>query len=659
MKSVTSCASYVLTACLVLFFSSQLEGSKEGGNPPGLGQVVYQPLPLGSIRPAGWLERQLRIQANGLTGHLDEFWPDVRESGWIGGQAEGWERAPYWLDGLVPLAYLLDDPGLQRKASRYIEYTILHQQADGWLGPEQSSTGNYKARDPWPVFVMMKVLTQYQEATGDDRVVPVITRFFRQLERELDQRALFDWNRMRWQDGVLSLFWLFDRHPEPWLLDLADKMHRQGYDWATHFADLPHRSKVDKWDHISHVVNNAMGLKAPGLWHRRSQQDIDRNGSIQALHTLDRYHGQVNGVFSGDECFAGRMPSQGTETCAVVEYMYSLEWLLSLTGDPLFGDRLEKVAFNALPAAFGADMWSRQYVQQANQPIVKVSENRIYTTNGPKANIFGLETNYGCCTANMHQGWPKFVAHLWMRSTREEEGLAAFAYGPSRLTTSINGAKVQIELSTDYPFSEELRFRIATDRPVTFPLELRIPAWTVQPTLKVEGESVMRLRPGQVESVRRQWSGSVVLTLNLPMPVQIERRFNNAVAIKRGPLLFSLKIDEDWKRLEGTEPQADWEVFPITPWNYALEIDEDSPKDSISFERRGAGEVPFGPLDIPVRAFVKGRLLPEWTLEQNAAAPPPPSPVTSQQPLETLVLIPYGTAKLRITEFPTLSPVVE
>ena len=76
---------------------------------------VFEPLPLGSIRPAGWLKDQLRIQADGLSGHLDEFWPDIKNSAWFGGTAEGWERVPYWLDGLVPLAFLTDDPVLKAK----------------------------------------------------------------------------------------------------------------------------------------------------------------------------------------------------------------------------------------------------------------------------------------------------------------------------------------------------------------------------------------------------------------------------------------------------------------------------------------------------------------------------------------------------------------
>src|SRR5579872_4722734 len=99
-----------------------------------LADNIFKPLPLTSLRPSGWLFRQLQVQANGLAGHLDEFWPDVAQSGWVGRNAEGWERGPYWLDGLIPLAFLLDDARLKAKVQVWIDSILTRQQEDGWLG---------------------------------------------------------------------------------------------------------------------------------------------------------------------------------------------------------------------------------------------------------------------------------------------------------------------------------------------------------------------------------------------------------------------------------------------------------------------------------------------------------------------------------------------
>src|ERR1700712_5919093 len=71
---------------------------------------IYEELPLGSIKPQGWLHDQLEIMRDGTTGHLDEVYAKLKnDNGWLGGNGDGWEETPYWLDGAVPLAYLLDD----------------------------------------------------------------------------------------------------------------------------------------------------------------------------------------------------------------------------------------------------------------------------------------------------------------------------------------------------------------------------------------------------------------------------------------------------------------------------------------------------------------------------------------------------------------------
>ena len=642
---------FAVLILLLMLFQTVVRGN-EPNIMSGLAPVEFENLPLTAIQPRGWLLEQLRIQAAGLSGHLDEFWPDVARSGWIGGNAEGWERGPYWLDGIIPLAWLLNDNTLKAKVHKWMDYILEHQQPDGWLGPVKDK--GRRAYDPWPCFIILKSMTQYYEATEDKRIIPAMGKFLHKLDRVLDEQPLFDWSRPRWGDLVLSIYWLNDRTHEPWLLDLAAKVQKQGLDWRGHFADFKYKEKLDKskLDYSTHGVNNAMALKQPAVWWRQSHDPTDRDIVQDFIKTLDTYHGQATGIFTCDEHYAGLNPSQGTELCTVVEYMFSMETLLSILGRCEFGDRLESVAFNNLPAAFTPDMWAHQFDQQANQVLCKVGKEVIYTCNSGDSNIFGLEPCYGCCTANFHQGWPKFAAHLWMR--KGEDGLAAVAYAPSRVSIRIKGAVVQVDLQTDYPFSEKLDFTVKTDRPVEMTLYLRIPAWTQSPQLVVGREKAVTPVAGTFHCIERLWTGKTHLTLRLPMPVRTQRRYHNSVSLQRGPLVYVLKIADDWRYLKGRKPHADWEIYPASAWNYALVLDTNQPDNSVKFNSRPVGRRPFSPEGAPVWAKVRGQRLPQWTIEKNAAGPLPVSQVESSEPLEKLTLIPYGCSHLRITEFPVV-----
>jgi uncharacterized protein len=619
-------------------------------------------LPLGSIRPRGWLMEQLQIQSSGLSGHLDETWADVGpNSGWLGGTGESWERGPYFLDGLLPLAYLVDDPRLKRKAQKYIDWVLDNQAPSGMIGPRSND-------DWWPRIVMLKALTQYQELTGDPRVIPAMEKYFRYQLNELPNRPLRDWAKFRWQDELLSVIWLYNRTGSQYLLDLARLLHKQGYDWQAQFSDFKYTQritseyiKLEKGEGLkdlalaTHGVNNGQAVKTGPIWSIVSGSNSDRSATLKMISELNKYHGLPNGMFSCDEHLAGLDPSQGSELCTVVEYMFSLEHSLAILGDPSLGDRLELLAFNALPGTLTDDMWAHQYNQEPNQVECSL-HHKPWTTDGPESNLFGLEPNFGCCTANYHQGWPKFAASLFMLSgaqgSSDQDGLVATAYAPCEVHTTIRGTPVHVIEETGYPFHGSVRLIVNPAAPLNFPLQFRIPAWASGTTITVNGQAESAPIPGSFARIERTWKSADRVEVDFHMKPRVSRGFNDSISVERGPLVFSYGIGESWVKLRDRGMASDWQVFPATPWNYALQVDETSPSESIAVTAEEVGKAPFTARHTPVRLKVKARKLTDWRAEDGVANTVPSSPVTSDQPEETITLIPYATAKLRITSFP-------
>jgi hypothetical protein len=613
----------------------------------GLAPVAFQPLPLGQILPAGWLKRQLRVQADGLGGHLDETWADVGpNSGWLGGTGESWERGPYFLDGLVPLAVLLNDDVLRAKANKFVEWTLKSQTPDGMFGPRGNT-------DWWPRMVMLKALTQYQEATNDPRIIPFLTKYFKHQLVELPKRPLVEWGKFRWQDEAMVVQWLYERTPDPDLLKLAHLLKQQGYDWEAQFINFKYTEPTKRAELglESHGVNHGQALKTAAIQYRLSGDPAERTAYYRQVNTLDKYHGMPNGMFSCDEHLAGLDTSHGTELCTVVETMFSMEVALSTFGDAKIADRLEKITFNALPGTFTDDMWAHQYDQQPNQ--IQVSLNsKPWTTNGPESNLYGLEPNFGCCTANFHQGWPKFVANLWMKSP--DEGLVAALYSPCEVKTTVRNTPVHIIEKTDYPFRDNIHITVTPEKSLAFPLSVRIPEWASNATVTVNGKpAAADIKTGTYARISRTWQAGDIVEIKLPMKPTLARSFNNSVAINRGPIVFSLDLAGSWLKLRKRGLTADWQVFPTREWNYALAVN-DSTAHTLQVSETPVGPRPFAASDPGIALHVTGKRLLSWLSEDGVAKPIPVSPVTSTEADEHLTLIPYGSAKLRVTAFPQL-----
>ncbi len=632
-----------------------------------LAENVYIQLPPGAVQPQGWLFHQLRLAAEGLTGRLDETWADVgADNGWLGGKGDSWERGPYWLDGLVPLAYILKDKNLVGKVEKWLTWTLQSQDESGMFGPrpdEKRKFGPAEKRpaereknkeDWWPRMVMLKALQTYYEATGDKRVIDFMIRYFEYQAAMLPQKPLGHWThwaKERGGENLASIYWLYNRTGKPFLLDLGKLVFVQTEKWAEMFASrFP-----ESWNW--HGVNTAMGIKQPAVYYQQSKDAAYLAAVKKGIMELMRFHGQVTGMFSGDELLHGTNPTHGTELCTVVEYMFSLEQVLQVTGDPWYADLLEKITYNALPAQLKPDFCARQYFQLPNQIACDREWHNFITKHRETELLFGLETGYGCCTANFHQGWPKYVSQLWLAT--QDNGLAALSYAPCEVTAkAADNIEVTFTETTDYPFSDTVIFSYKSAAGASFPLHLRIPGWCEKAAVYInempyEGE----LKPGSIVKINRKWEKGDEIKLHLPMNLRVSPALENSAAVELGPLVFALKLNEKWEKIAGQEPFADYQVLTTDAWNYGILRESlKNPAASFNIKMGNMAEQPWTIENAPIEITVKGKKIPGWKQYGGVAGPLPYSPdyytLPNENPVETLTLIPYGCTKIRISLFP-------
>jgi len=624
------------------------------GNRPPLVNAPFVKLPPRAIFPGGWLRKQLELQAAGFHGHLGEISRFLvkENNGWLDPSADkhsGWEEVPYWLKGFLNCAYLVGDEQQIAEAKIWIEGALASQQPDGWFGPPSNRTRIDGAPDLWPNMIMLFCLQDYHDYTGDPRVIELMSRYCEYLQTIPDERFLPGyWDNMRGGDLLFSVYWLYNRTGQERLLELAAKVHRRTARWD---------QDVINW----HNVNMCQAFGEPATYYLQSKAETDLQAAYRNWQKIRETYGQVpGGLFGGDEnCRPGFVgPRQAIETCGIIEAMLSHETLLVISGDPLWADRCEDAAFNSLPAALTADIKALRYLTAPNMILSdRANKSPGLQNSGP---MLLMDPHlHRCCQHNWGHGWPYFAQHLWLATP--DNGLAAVFFQESRVTAKVaDGTEVTIEQETHYPFDGTVRFTIKTPRPVAFPLYLRVPEWCATPRLAIGGRAIdVQGRPSSYLRLDRTWASGDWVELTLPMDIALRRweKNMNSVSVDRGPLTYSLRIEEQYVRQGGTDDWPAWEIHPASPWNYGLVLDAQDAAASFQVVQKPwpSSDMPFTLEDAPIELRAKGKRIPAWRQDRlGLVGSLQPSPVSSAEPEEAITLIPMGVARLRISSFPVI-----
>lgn len=621
----------------------------------GLAEPAMTVLPLGCVTPGGELAAHLRRQAVGLTGHAEELYDDIGRSDWLTGANVGkefaWERGPYYAKGLVSLALVLRDDALTARAKRWVDAILSSQRADGDFGP--------KARNWWANMIALWLLRDWCEATGDARVVPFLERYFafqREAFRTYPLAAESKWAVARAGDELDVVLWLYRRTRKADWLDFARDLSAQSADWTTYYRRGGDPAGPNANGCRSHIVNFMQGLKTPALQSLLSGEARARDAYAAAFAPdgwAMRLYGRPDRMVNGSEPLSDRSASGGTELCAIAERILSCQTVLAATGELVAADDLEIVAYNSLAATLAKDGRGLRYYCLLNQPACE-DKPLLFANNGagsgPGRNgaiCPGPHAGFGCCRSNFHFAWPKFVQSLWMR---RGEGLAAVAYGPCRVTTSVGGRTVTLAMMTGYPYDGRVEIHVLAGGG-RFPIYARVPGWSGLPDA------------GRFRVFERDWKPGERIVLDFPTPTRLSFWDQDAVAVMRGPLLFALQIPAEEtvvpryqvpfenRMIASDAAFPRKEIRPKAGWGYALLLERDRTLAGAAVEGRGE--------NLLIRARAVKTDFGGWghlrDVTTGRAVDPPPSPVPEEGGCaETVSLVPVGLTEIRVALFPWL-----
>jgi len=640
--------------------------------------LCFIKLPVGSIKPEGWVLKYLELQRDGLTGQLGNIsaWLDKNNNAWFSGNGKGdhgWEEVPYWLKGYGDLGYILKDQKIINETKSWLEKVFESQRADGFFGPGEVEINQQnkivKIPDLWPNMIMLWCLQSYYEYSNDARVIPFMTKYFKWQTTVPDSILLKTyWENSRGGDNLYSIYWLYDHIGEKWLLDLANKIYRNTADWSQ-------KNTLPNW----HNVNVAQCFREPATYYMQTKDSSLLNATYNDFYLVRNIYGQVpGGMFGADENARKGYtdPRQAVETCGMVEQMASDEILTGITGDPMWADNCEDVAFNTYPAAVMPDFKGLRYLTAPNM-VISDSKNHAPGIQNEGPFLMMNPFSSRCCQHNHSQGWPYYEEHLWMATP--DNGIAAILYNSSEVSAKVGnrtGHTVTLKQTTNYPFDEYIKIEVNTSTAVNFPLYLRIPGWCSNATVTVNGKAVnANANASSYIRLENKWKQGDVIELTLPMKITLQEwtKNKNSVSVNYGPLTFSLKIDEFYKQMDSKKSaigdskwqanadQTKWpayEIYPASMWNYGLLLTNKPLKEQFEIIKRPwpANDYPFTQDAVPLIIKASGKIIPEWTLDKYGLCDVlPQSPVNVNTKEQEIELIPMGAARLRISALPVVN----
>jgi hypothetical protein len=408
----------------------------------------------------------------------------------------------------------------------------------------------------------------------------------------------------------------------------------------------------------THVINFIHRYSFPAYYFAQSG---DPGHLQESDYWLDQHRTvwgqQPRGLYGADEHLRSGYtdPRQGFETCGFVEFGLSFCRQGWLTGSPGLADRYEDLMLNHFPASQTPDLKGLHYLTASNQPQLDAGLDHDYCNKGRQ--ICYSPHIYRCCQHNVALGWPWYAQNLWQATP--DNGLALWLYTACEVQARVGnrGAKAGVVCETTYPFDGKATLTVSAEEQAAFPLYLRVPGWCRGYSVALNGRPVdVQPRPGAYVRLEHGWRTGDRIEIDMPLEVSLTRwPRTGSVTVDRGPLSYSVAIEEEWRRCGGDDAWPEWEVYPASAWNYGLVLDAEDTADALRVSRcRQIDGQPWTIENAPVEITARGRKIPGWKLENNTVQELRRGPIRSDDPDEEVRLIPLGCARLRMSCLPLI-----
>ncbi|MEO6151062.1 MAG: beta-L-arabinofuranosidase domain-containing protein [Mucilaginibacter sp.] len=648
-----------IIACMLLPLLSlaQQKKFKASAEPAYSKYSLFSPV---KITPEGWLRTFLQYQKSGLTGHIENAgypFNTVMWTGVVNDKMEDrfwwpYEQSGYFIDGCIKAGYLLQDTFLINKAKKQVDFVLNKKNPDGRLGP-QGLKGRWNR---WPYAGFLRSFMTEYAVTRNPKIIEAMKKHYATYKGEdfADELDLANAEEICWLYGITGDAKLLQKAEIAYTTFKSDHKYR----------DRDGRDIIFASDRVPdyHGVVYIELVKIPAILYSYTGKKAYLDEALNGIAKMEKYDMLASGIPSSNEHFNGISEMAGHETCNLATIPYTYGYMLQVTGDATWADKIEKAVFNGGIGAITKDFKQEQYFSAPNQFIATFDSNHLGYQNARMAFLPGHDTE--CCTGNVNRFMPYYIQQMWLQT--KNGGVAASLYGASEIKANVGAAGVPVKIveTTKYPFEEAIAFEVQTKKSVKFPFRLRIPAWCANAAVSVNGKKVAgTVTPGQFFEINRLFANGDKITLSLPMEVKVTKWPNNGVGVERGPIVYSYPIAATVDTMSAGYKKATKDFpglgySPAHAWNYALAVN--SSKD-VQVIKNTNYTYPWAAGEAPVRIKVPAQKLKNWKLNSFVdtatkktlyQTSPFPANRETMGDKEDIELVPYGSTLLRVTVFP-------